>query len=101
MRSVLTSFFFNTFEYLLSPILFLLILIQLYLLGPPVNLSTSEELIYKRTKGLKIQERVMYIFKIWVGVREEDFIYGDLELFEMMIWFFKYVSSLRKYGHQN
>lgn len=98
MRSVLSNFFFNIFEYLISPVRFMLILTQLYLLGAPINLSKSEQIIFNRTRGLKIKETVMFILKIWVGLREEDFIYGNVELFEMLVCFFKYVRSARKYN---
>lgn len=54
-RSVLSTFFFNIFEYLLSPVRLLLILIQIFLLRCPLNLSRSERQAFEKSRKQRMQ----------------------------------------------
>ena len=91
----LTNFFLPTFEYYVSPLKLLLLLVQVFLVHAPVQTATSERALLKKRVGSELAQRVIKLLETWIMNRENDFLLGDCKMFEITASFGKYLKQLK------
>jgi len=91
----LTSFFLPTFEYYVTPLKLLVMLVQVFLVHAPLQASPSERALLKRRVGSQLAQRVIKVLEAWIMNRENDFLLGDCRMFEITASFGKYLKHLK------
>jgi hypothetical protein len=91
----LTNFFLPTFEYYVSPLKLLVLLVQFFLVHSPVQTSVSESALLKKRVGSELAQRVIKMLEAWIMNRENDFLLGESTMFEITASFGKYLKQLK------
>lgn len=96
VKKLLHSLFWNIYEYLVTPLFLILVLVQAFLACPPTNLTPKEAQHFRILRVPQLQDRVLLLLNEWILQREEDFVYGSASLFETSLVFLKFVSQDRR-----
>lgn len=91
----LETFFLNIFEYFMSPLKLLLLIIQLFLRTHSLHSTYSEDQIFRQNIDSLVSNRAIQVLLTWISKKEKDFLVGDHSLFEILASLAKYAKGGR------
>lgn len=91
----LESFYLHIFDYIISPLKLLLLVLQLFLSCTILNTTPREYEQFKLRVDIPVSSRTIKFLSTWIKRRENDFILGDSALFEIVASFSKHLKQAR------